>query len=74
MELNSEKSQGNIFYQRRHSSRHWLGTRSNIVLGARPEDILISHDNNPGTQQYEITAVLPNGPEIIVQLIVVEQI
>lgn len=69
VELNSEKSQGNIFTNEDiQVDIGWAPDCSNIVIGARPEDILISHDNNPGTQQYEITAVLPNGPEIIVQL------
>ena len=69
VELTSEKSQGNIFTNEDiQVDIGWAPDCSNIVIGARPEDILISHDNNPGTQQYEITAVLPNGPEIIVQL------
>ena len=69
VELNSEKSQGNIFTNEDiQVDIGWAPDCSNIVIGARPEDILISHDNNLGTQQYEITAVLPNGPEIIVQL------
>ena len=69
VELTSEKSQGNIFTNEDiQVDIGWAPDCSNIVIGARPEDILISHDNNLGTQQYEITAVLPNGPEIIVQL------
>ncbi|WP_048645552.1 ABC transporter ATP-binding protein [Nitratireductor soli] len=45
----------------------WTPEPSNIVVGARPEDLTLSAGEGPG-QPYDITAVLPNGPETIVQL------
>jgi ABC-type sugar transport system ATPase subunit len=33
-----------------------------------PEDIMISDEKSADAEHYEITAVLPNGPETIVQL------
>jgi multiple sugar transport system ATP-binding protein len=39
-----------------------------VVVGARPEDITVSAETSPTAEDYEITAVLPNGPETIIQL------
>jgi multiple sugar transport system ATP-binding protein len=39
-----------------------------IVLGARPEDLTLSADEEGPGEVYELTALLPNGPETIVQL------
>ena len=46
----------------------WAPGTTDIVLGARPEDLVVSRQETPSSQEYTITAVLPNGPENIVQL------
>ena len=47
----------------------WLPGVSEIIVGARPEDIILSGDRDAPGEQYKITAILPNGPETIVQLV-----
>ena len=39
-----------------------------MVEGTRPEDITVSQKPSPTAEDNEITAVLPNGPETIIQL------
>jgi multiple sugar transport system ATP-binding protein len=46
----------------------WAPGTTDIVLGARPEDLVVSRQETQSSQEYSITAVLPNGPETIVQL------
>ena len=46
----------------------WEPECSEIIVGARPEDITISNEASAGREDYEIKTVLPNGPETIVQL------
>ena len=46
----------------------WEPGCSEVVVGARPEDITVSQEPSPTAEDYEITAVLPNGPETIIQL------
>ena len=46
----------------------WEPGCSEVVVGARPEDITVSQEHSPTAEDYEITAVLPNGPETIIQL------
>lgn len=46
----------------------WAPGCSEVVVGARPEDITVSAETSPTAEDYEITAVLPNGPETIIQL------
>ena len=46
----------------------WGPGVDDIVLGARPEDLVVSRQVTPASEQYTVTAVLPNGPETIVQL------
>ncbi len=47
----------------------WSPGVSEIIVGARPEDIILSGDKDALGEQYKITAILPNGPETIVQLV-----
>ena len=47
----------------------WFPGVSEIIVGARPEDIILSGDRDAPGEQYKITAILPNGPETIVQLV-----
>jgi multiple sugar transport system ATP-binding protein len=51
-----------------HVDVGWAPGEADIVIGARPEDITVSKTEAPKAQDYEITAVLPNGPETILQL------
>ena len=46
----------------------WDEAPSSIVVGARPEDLKISKEELKGSQAYEVSSVLPNGPETIIQL------
>ena len=39
-----------------------------MIIGARPEDIVLSQDLSSPGQDYEIGAILPTGPETIIQL------
>ena len=47
----------------------WFPGVSEIIVGARPEDIILSGDRDAPGEQFKITAILPNGPETIVQLV-----
>ena len=46
----------------------WKPDCSEVVVGARPEDISVTEQATDVGEEYEITAVLPNGPETILQL------
>jgi ABC-type sugar transport system ATPase subunit len=46
----------------------WSPGGGDIVLGAHPEDLVVARQISPSSQEYSVTAVLPNGPETIVQL------
>jgi|TARA_B110000967_G_C18868577_1_gene554093 multiple sugar transport system ATP-binding protein len=46
----------------------WKPGIKNVVLGARPEDLTISPNLETIGETYIVMAVLPNGPEIIIQL------
>ena len=46
----------------------WAPGRDRVIIGARPEDITLSADLSAPGEDYEIGAVLPNGPETIIQL------
>ena len=46
----------------------WVPGCSHITVGARPEDISIIDKTVSGEENFKISAVLPNGPETIVQL------
>ena len=46
----------------------WVPGCSRITVGARPEDISIIDKTVSGEENFKISAVLPNGPETIVQL------
>ncbi len=46
----------------------WSPGIREIVIGARPEDLILSQGDEAMGEEYEITAVMPNGPETFVQL------
>lgn len=46
----------------------WKPGIKNVVLGARPEDLKISSNPKAHGETYRVMAILPNGPETIVQL------
>ena len=46
----------------------WAPGLDRLIVGARPEDISLSDDGAAPGQDYDVGAVLPNGPETIVQL------
>ncbi|WP_112322857.1 ABC transporter ATP-binding protein [Oceanibium sediminis] len=46
----------------------WDPGLERVIVGARPEDINLSEDRAAPGEDYEVGAVLPNGPETIVQL------
>lgn len=46
----------------------WEPKAKNVVLGARPEDLTISTNLEASGETYTVMAVLPNGPETIIQL------
>jgi ABC-type sugar transport system ATPase subunit len=46
----------------------WIPVSNEIVLGAHPEDLVISKEEISSSEKYSVTAVLPNGPETIIQL------
>lgn len=46
----------------------WDEAPSSIVVGARPEDLKISKKKLEHSPTCEVSSVLPNGPEIIIQL------
>jgi len=46
----------------------WVPGVDEIVLGAHPEDLVVSKQITSSSEEYSVTAVLPNGPETIIQL------
>lgn len=44
----------------------WEPGCSEVVVGARSEDITVSQEPLPTAEDYEITAVLPNGEPFVV--------
>ena len=46
----------------------WVPGVDEIVLGAHPEDLVVSRKTTSSSEEYSVTAVLPNGPETIIQL------
>lgn len=46
----------------------WVPGPDRVVVGARPEDIVLSHETMDQSEEYEIGAILPNGPETMIQL------
>jgi multiple sugar transport system ATP-binding protein len=46
----------------------WSPGIREIVIGARPEDLILSQGDEAMGEEYQITAVMPNGPETFVQL------
>ncbi len=69
IELRAMKSHG-----RRYSNGDicidvgWSPDIDNVILGARPEDLTVSTDLKGQGESYEVTSVLPNGPETILQV------
>ena len=67
--LDREQSAGNVFGNGDiRLDIGWSPSASKVIVGARPEDLTISTDQSGPGEEYEVTSVLPNGPETIVQL------
>ena len=47
----------------------WCPDQNEIIIGARPEDLAICKATNYKSGNFAVSSVLPNGPEVIVQLI-----
>lgn len=46
----------------------WIPSQNSVVVAVRPEDVKISFEPEPNAVQFQIYAVLPSGPELLVQL------
>jgi len=46
----------------------WIPDSNEIVLGVHPENLLVTKEKATSSEKYSVTAVLPNGPETIIQL------
>ena len=69
IELSAMKDQSNLYINKDVCiDVGWSPDVPNVILGARPEDLTISTDKAASGESYEVTAVLPNGPETILQL------
>ncbi|NNK95880.1 MAG: ABC transporter ATP-binding protein [Desulfobacterales bacterium] len=47
---------------------NWKPTVENVVVGARPEDIVVSTDLSAHGTEFKVYSVLPNGPDLLLQL------
>jgi len=47
----------------------WCPDQNEIIIGARPEDLTICKATKHKSSNFAVSSVLPNGPEVIVQLI-----
>ena len=47
----------------------WCPDQNKIIIGARPEDLAICKATKHKSSNFAVSSVLPNGPEVIVQLI-----
>ena len=47
----------------------WCPDQNKIIIGARPEDLAICKATKHKRSNFAVSSVLPNGPEVIVQLI-----
>ena len=47
----------------------WCPDQNEIIIGARPEDLTICKASKDKRNNFAVSSVLPNGPEVIVQLI-----
>ena len=47
----------------------WCPDPNEIIIGARPEDLTICKAAKHKSSDFTVSSVLPNGPEVIVQLI-----
>jgi len=47
----------------------WCPDQNEIIIGARPEDLAICKATKYKSSNFTVSSVLPNGPEVIVQLI-----
>jgi len=47
----------------------WCPNQNEIIIGARPEDLAICKATKHKSSNFAVSSVLPNGPEVIVQLI-----
>ncbi|MGB0753788.1 MAG: ABC transporter ATP-binding protein [Candidatus Pseudothioglobus sp.] len=67
--LTKEHKDGSIFINKDvQIDVGWVPASNEIVLGAHPEDLVVSKKEIPSSEKYSVTAVLPNGPETILQL------
>ncbi len=46
----------------------WFPSQSKVIVAARPEDITILLEPEPGAPEFKVYAVLPAGPEAFIQL------
>ena len=46
----------------------WIPDSNEIVLGVHPENLVVTKEKATSSEKYSVTAVLPNGPETIIQL------
>ena len=47
---------------------NWKPTAKNVIIGARPEDITVSTDLSTNGTDFTVSSVLPNGPDVLLQL------
>jgi multiple sugar transport system ATP-binding protein len=67
--LNAEMTDKSIFKNDDMSiDIGWVPGVDEIVLGAHPEDLVVTRQITSSSEEYSVTAVLPNGPETIIQL------
>ena len=47
---------------------NWKPGTENVIIGARPEDIVISTDMSENGTEFTVYSVLPNGPDLLLLL------
>ena len=47
---------------------NWKPAAENVIIGARPEDIAVSTDLSTNGTDFTVSSVLPNGPDLLLQL------
>lgn len=69
IELSAEDNRGSCFSNGDiQVDVGWIPGYSEVTIGARPEDITVTEQTSTTLEDYKITAVLPNGPETIIQI------
>ena len=46
----------------------WIPSQARVVVAARPEDVTIFLEPEPGAVEFNVYAVLPAGPELLVEV------